>query len=107
MDQVVVAQFIDRLASAFEEDDADAAVKAAESANVRRVQENYRALARGDLAAFLDAMAEDVEMEFVGSPARPVRRAMAGPGRGRAGRPRQLLPGRGTATGNPDRRGPG
>ena len=40
MDQVVVSQFIDRLASAFEEDDADAAVKAAESANVRRVQEN-------------------------------------------------------------------
>ena len=44
MDQVSVAQFIDRLASAFEEDDAGAAAKAAEAANVRYVQENYRAL---------------------------------------------------------------
>ncbi len=61
-------QFIDRLVSAFEEDDAEAGSKLTESANVRRVQENYRALARGDLAAFLEMLAEDVEMEFVGSP---------------------------------------
>jgi ketosteroid isomerase-like protein len=71
MDQVVVAQFIDRLVSAFEEDDAGAAVKAAEAANVWRVQESYRAIARGDFPAFLETLSEDVEMEFVGSPRAP------------------------------------
>jgi uncharacterized protein len=68
MDQPVVAQFIERLASAFAEDDTDAAGKATEAANVRRVQETYRALASGDMAAFLETLAEDMEMEFVGSP---------------------------------------
>jgi uncharacterized protein len=79
MDQPVVAQFIERLASAFAEDDAESAAKAAEAANVSRVQESYRALARGDLAAFLEMLAEDVEMEFVGSP----RGLFAGRWRGR------------------------
>jgi ketosteroid isomerase-like protein len=79
MDQPIVAQFIDRLASAFEEDDAGAAVKAAESTNVWRVQESYRAIARGDFAGFLDMLTEDVEMEFVGSPRVP----FAGRWRGR------------------------
>ncbi len=71
MDQPVVARFIERLGSAFEEDDAGAAVKAAEASNVWLVQESYRAIARGDFAGFLDLLAEDVEMEFVGSPRMP------------------------------------
>ena len=79
MDQETVARFIDRIASAFEEDDGEAAAKAAEAANVRRLQDGYRALARGDFAAFRDWLAEDVEMEFVGSPHAP----FAGRWRGR------------------------
>ena len=79
MDQIVVAQFIDRLAIAFEEDDAEAAGKTLEAGNVRRVQENYRALARGDFAAFLESLAEDVDMEFAGAPDAP----FAGRWRGR------------------------
>jgi ketosteroid isomerase-like protein len=79
MNRPVVAQFIERLRHAFEEDDADSRSKAAEAENVRRVQEQYRAIARGDFPAFLDTLAEDVEMEFVGSPRVP----FAGRWRGR------------------------
>jgi len=79
MDQPIVAKFIDGLASAFEEGDVGAAMKAAEAANVWRVQESYRAIARGDFAAFFESLAEDVEMEFVGPPHAP----FAGRWRGR------------------------
>jgi ketosteroid isomerase-like protein len=71
MDQPVVARFIERLGMAFEEGDVGAAVKAAESANVWRVQESYLAIARGDFAAFREMLAEDVELDFVGSPRVP------------------------------------
>jgi ketosteroid isomerase-like protein len=71
MDHPVLARFIEHLGSAFEEDDAGAAVKAAEASNVWLVQESYRVIARGDFAGFRDLLAEDVEMEFVGSPRMP------------------------------------
>jgi uncharacterized protein len=67
MNPPIVAQFIERLHHAFEEDDADGRSKAVESANVRRIQQQYEAIARGDFDGFLDSLAEDVDMEFVGS----------------------------------------
>jgi uncharacterized protein len=79
MNQPIVQQFIDRLHLAFGEDDDNAALKLVESINVGRVQEQYRAIARGDFAAFLDTLADDVEMEFVG----PSHVPFAGRWRGR------------------------
>ena len=78
MDQPIVAKFIDGLPSPFEEGDVGAAVKAAEAANAWRVQESYRAIARGDFAAFFESVAEDVEMEFVGAPHAPFARRWRG-----------------------------
>jgi ketosteroid isomerase-like protein len=73
MNQPIVAQFIDRLRLAFEQDDADSSSKTIEAANVGRLQEQYRAIARGDFAAFLDSLAEDIDMEFVGSTRTPFK----------------------------------
>ena len=66
MNAAAVNAFIDDLHRAFHEDDANAAAKNAEAANVRRLQEQYRALARGDFPAFLDHFADDIKMEIIG-----------------------------------------
>jgi uncharacterized protein len=63
MSEDVVTRFIDSLLSAFDGDET-VADKAVESENVRRLQEFYRALARGDLAAAVSVMAPDVELEI-------------------------------------------
>jgi uncharacterized protein len=61
-----VTNFLDRLQPAFEEGDRDVTSKRAESDNVRRLQEQYQGLARGDLAPVLALLADDVEMEMLG-----------------------------------------
>jgi ketosteroid isomerase-like protein len=66
------ANFIDRLPLAFTEGDNAAGSKAEESANVRLLQEQYRALARGDFGPVLALMAEDVELEMLGPPDVPL-----------------------------------
>jgi ketosteroid isomerase-like protein len=66
MNTAAVNAFIDDLHRAFHEDDANAAAKDAEAANVRRLQEQYRALARGDFPTFLSCFADDIEMEIIG-----------------------------------------
>ena len=66
MNTAAVNAFIDDLHRAFHEDDANAAAKDAEAANVRRLQEQYRALARGDFPTFLSHFADDIEMEIIG-----------------------------------------
>ena len=78
MNQPIVHQFIDRLGHAFAEDDDNAAAKVVESTNIGRMQEQYRAIAHGDFAAFLDTLADDISMEFV------VRRMCRSPAAGEA-----------------------
>ena len=79
MNPTIFAQFIERLHHAFHEDDAQADSKAAESANVRLLQNQYRAIARGDYDVLLDTIDEDVEMEIYGTDRVP----LAGKWRGR------------------------
>ena len=66
MNTASVNAFIDDLHRAFHEDDPNATAKDAEAANVRRLQEQYRALARGDFPTFLSHFADDIEMEIIG-----------------------------------------
>jgi ketosteroid isomerase-like protein len=59
-------RFIDRLHEAFLEGDDAAAVKATEAKYVRRLQEQYRALARGDFQPVIAQMADTIELELHG-----------------------------------------
>jgi ketosteroid isomerase-like protein len=65
-------RFIDRLHEAFLDGDEAAAAKAAEARNVVRLQEQYRAIARGDFPLALAQMADGVEMELRGPEDVPV-----------------------------------
>lgn len=65
MSQNIITQFIDSLPRAFNAGDENVAGKTFEAENVQRLQELYRAIARGDYAAAADAMADDVEMEII------------------------------------------
>lgn len=60
-----VERFIDRLLDAFHADDGRSAEKEGEIRNVHRLVEQYKAVARGDLAAVLALMADDVEFQLV------------------------------------------
>ncbi|MGL4551890.1 MAG: nuclear transport factor 2 family protein [Gemmataceae bacterium] len=71
MNEAAVRKFIDGLWPAFEAGDRAVGGKHAEAANVRRVQDQFRALSQGNAAAFLDALAEDVEFEILGPAAVP------------------------------------
>jgi ketosteroid isomerase-like protein len=71
MNPTAVSQFIDKLRDAFEDDDSNAAAKVMESNNVTLIQDQYRAIARGDFAAFVNLLADDIEMEIVGPSAVP------------------------------------
>jgi uncharacterized protein len=66
MDQDPFTRYIGQLPHAFADGDADAAGRKREAENVRRVQEQYRALARGDFAAFREFLADNIDMEIVG-----------------------------------------
>ncbi len=61
--------FIDHLSTAFEAGDPGVGAKTLESANVHRLQELYRAFARGDFDAIVATTADDIELEIVGPPA--------------------------------------
>jgi ketosteroid isomerase-like protein len=61
-----IERFIDRLHEAFLDGDVAAGGKAVETANVQRLQEQYRAIARGDFAPVIANMAEDIEMDLHG-----------------------------------------
>ena len=67
-----VTNFLEKLESAFHEGDADAHAKRTEADNVRRLQDQYRAIIDGDLAAVLDGMADDIELEMIGHPEAPL-----------------------------------
>lgn len=71
MEPATIEKFVDDLHAAFRAGDPKAADKAAESSCVTVLQGMYLAAAKGDFAAFLDALAEDVEMETFGPPAIP------------------------------------
>ena len=57
-------QFIDRLHTAFVEGDGAWQAKTREARNVSRLQEQYRALARGEISPALAMMEDNVEMEL-------------------------------------------
>src|SRR5262249_38484136 len=80
MDANSITRFLEGLRPAFEAGDAAVAGKSAEASCVGLVEAQYRAIARGDFAAFLDTLAEDIELETVGPPAIP----FVGRWRGRA-----------------------
>jgi ketosteroid isomerase-like protein len=73
-----VGRFIDRLHPAFLEGDTTAAGKAAEAGNVARLQEQYRAIARGDFTPVLAQLAEDIEFELHGPPDIPINGSWRG-----------------------------
>jgi uncharacterized protein len=73
MSAVTVLLFIDGLETAFREGDPNSASKAPEAENVRRLREQYRAIAAGDFAGFVSSLAEDVEMEIAGPDSVPFR----------------------------------
>ncbi|AMV28001.1 SnoaL-like domain protein [Gemmata sp. SH-PL17] len=66
MEASVIEKFVEDLDTAFKAGDPRAATKASETSCVEALQGMYRAAVRGDIAAFLGALAEDVEMENVG-----------------------------------------
>jgi ketosteroid isomerase-like protein len=65
-------QFLQQLDHAFLADDPDATQKSAEAANVKRLQEMYQAIARGDYDALGGFYADDVVMEIMGPPELPI-----------------------------------
>src|SRR3954447_16933339 len=67
----VVAHFIERLDHAFQEGDPRATEKTTEKDNVKLLQEQYRAVVRGDVAAFAAALADDIELDIFGGPDLP------------------------------------
>src|SRR5262245_10818804 len=71
MEPTAVARFIDRMVPAFEADDDNAASRTKEANHVRLLQEQFRAISRGDFAAFAALLDEDVEMEIVGPAGAP------------------------------------
>src|SRR5262249_33708324 len=67
----ILSNFIERLDHAFHEGDPHATHKTIERDNVRFLQEQYRALARGDAAAFGASLSDDVELNIFGGPDLP------------------------------------
>jgi uncharacterized protein len=78
MSQELVA-FVDGLPAAFREGDPACDAKAVEAANVRRVQDMFRSLLRGDLPAFRAGLADDVELEILAPPGFPFSGRWTGP----------------------------
>jgi ketosteroid isomerase-like protein len=72
MNPKFVGRFIAGVRPAFEADDAQATEKQRESRNVAQIATLYQAIERSDLAAFSNALAEDVELELVGPPDSPL-----------------------------------
>lgn len=66
-----VNQFLADLQPAFAAGDVNATAKHAETANVAVVTKMYHAVIHGDMAGFLDGLAEDVELENIGPAAVP------------------------------------
>jgi hypothetical protein len=64
-DNAMVA-FINRLPEAFHEGDEKATAKRVETDNVRLLQSVYQAISRGDIQAFMDMLAEDIDLEILG-----------------------------------------
>src|SRR5262245_30515284 len=81
MTQLAEPTFIDRLTHAFHEGDPASNAKQAEAANVRRLQEQYAALARGDFEFFVAQMADDIELEILGPSGVPFVGRWSGRGR--------------------------
>ncbi len=71
MAQFLTMQFTDDLHYGFLQGDPEVAQKHGEAKNIRSLQELFRALACGDLAAFSAGLAEDIEMEILGPPTIP------------------------------------
>jgi ketosteroid isomerase-like protein len=65
-------RFIDRLHQAFLDGDDASAMKVNEGRNVLRLQETYRALARGDFQPAIALMADSIELELHVPPAVPI-----------------------------------
>jgi uncharacterized protein len=60
------AKFIDQLESAFHQGDQGSRAKAEEICNVQRLIDQYRSIARGDLAAVLDNWDDEIDYEIHG-----------------------------------------
>ncbi|MBV9772591.1 MAG: nuclear transport factor 2 family protein [Gemmatimonadetes bacterium] len=72
MTEATHARFIQDIHLAFLDGDPVAVAKQAEAENVRRLQEQYSALVRGEFGGPLaELMDEEVEMEIVGAPGAP------------------------------------
>src|SRR5262245_56773690 len=72
--------FIDRLHAAFLDGDDASTGKSTEASHVSRLQEQYRAIARGGVSPVIDQMAESSELELHGPTDFPIN----GTWRGRA-----------------------
>src|SRR5687768_16332600 len=66
MDPRFTAQFITHLRPAFEAGDPAVSQKSTEAQNLACIEESYGEIVRGDMQAFNNLMAEDVELEFSG-----------------------------------------
>jgi ketosteroid isomerase-like protein len=71
-------RFLDRLQGAFHAGDDDSAAKVREAGNVNRLQEQYRAIARGDFAPAVALMDEAIRLELHGPPGLPVAGSWSG-----------------------------
>jgi ketosteroid isomerase-like protein len=67
-----MTHFVSRFPQAFHDGDPEAARKATEADNVRRLQAVYHAIAHGDFAAVTASMTDDTELELVGPPEIPL-----------------------------------
>jgi uncharacterized protein len=72
MSQFTDQQFISTVQAAFHEGDDNVANKLEEAANVRRVEEVFRLIARKDFKALDGILADEVTLEIVGSPDTPM-----------------------------------
>lgn len=62
------SRFIDQLEAAFHMGDPEAARKSCETSNVKRLVEQYRAIARGDFQTAIDIWDDDIDFEMLGPP---------------------------------------
>jgi ketosteroid isomerase-like protein len=62
------SRFIDQLESAFHAGDPESSRKSCETNNVKRLVEQYQAIARGDFQAAIDVWDDEIDFEMIGPP---------------------------------------
>lgn len=71
MSGIAVNSFVDRFQQAFHHGDPEATAKPSEAGNVQLLQSIYQAIIDEDYEFFANMLAEDVDLEIIGTPSVP------------------------------------